>query len=844
MDIEYLQNVMGSPYVTEGAFDRLKARGAQAMGAIGATAGYQIKNPAETKIQSLWWGFISSLNRVMMDWKNQVSPMFGSDVKIPVEVRRIKKALDSIAQTLTPNPYINKPVNQNLKTLTKEGLWDAAKRDMGLNKALASNNPTSILNSYKNYVLSLFQNFMKDAMKSTKLPPKEIYSILAKIQPKENGWQATGNMQKIVQQLQKLQTPTVPTNAPAANLTATIPTQNPSVTTTPTVPPPFPTQQPSTAVAGSSAPSSTPPVAQQQSTFPPQTQTPYGQGLPSSDTDSIPSQDMPYVIIAALRIIIDAAKSDEDHALGLFGTTDPKTKVKSGYPPLATNWDSGPSVTASLQEIDVGPKPKSGGIKPDDDLNPDKEADKKAKEEIIYKEYPGEFLYNFHSRYSKHPGTPFTIRVTPINISSEIKNIPGASVEVWWHNDGGTNQIYVSEVKDGKKTRPTLIIEFDDHEINPKSGASTPGNINFFSIEKVVQNSNPYSNSKLSSAPADVKSEIKGLEDDVLRALLATVQRKNMEFVSRGWQEKKAADKANQQVKAEQSTSAIGDDGSLTYTDDVSKQQVSVSMDQIKQILKGPLEPASLMRKRLETFGYFEQFPDSMPPPANATNVWKDANAALTTLGFTKNKANTLLAQAWMYIKDNNPTASVWEDDANITPEFFVSKALKKKPMDATNKPSDQANGVSTSAAQTPNVTAPVSTPVSKPVSKPAGEAPVENPVSAPVSGGASAPVTTQATKPVSNKPTDPGNNIGKIELNGNELTWEHPKTHEVHTISADQLEKFAKKQPKFVQALKSHPELYDKFKALNQKKSEGGEQQKVQERIEYINPFSPENFL
>ena len=835
MDIEYLQNVMGSPYVTEGAFDRLKARGAQAMGAIGATAGYQIKNPTATRIQSLWWGFVASLNRVMMDWKNQVSPMLGPDVKIPVEVRRIKKSLDAIAQTLTPNPYINQTTktNPNLKTLTKEGLWDAAKRDMGLNKALASNNPTSILNSYKNHVLSLFQNFMKDAVKSTKLPPKEIYSILAKIQPKENGWQATANMQTIVKQLQKLQTPAVPTTTPPPSSTAT---QTPPVAQVAPITTPVSTQQPSAAVAGSAAPSPTSTVAQPQNI--PNTQTPPSQPndayseLPSAGPNDIPSTDMPYIILKALKIIVDAVKTDEDHALGLFGTTDPKTKVKSGYPKLATGWGGGPSVTSSLQEAHANPKPKTGY---GNYLDPDAEAKKKADDEIKYKEYPGEFLYNFWSRYSKQPGAPFAIQVTSPNVSPEIEQLKNTKIEVWWNTKGGVNKIYVIEDKDGKKSKPSLIMEFSDLEVYPKTGATTPGNPNFFSVEKIVQNSNPFVQSKLSAAPPEVMNQIKGMEDDVLRALLATTQRKNMEFKSKAWALKKAEEKANQQVTAEKETSAIGEDGSITYTDDATKQKISVSQDEIRKILKGPMEPASLMRKRLETFGYFDKFPDSMPPISSETEIWKDARMALMTLGYTKNKADILLSQAWQYIKNNNPNASIWAEDANISTEFLVDKALKKKPVEKPSSTPPTSNSVSTT---TPTQS------VTSPVSKPAGEAPTENPVSAPVSGGASAPVTKQVAKPVSNNPIEPTKPQGKVELNGNDLTWEHPKTHEVHTISADQVEKFAKKQPKFVQALKDNPELYAKFKALNQKKSEGGDQQKVQERIEYINPFSPENFL
>ena len=72
MDHEYLQNVMGSPYVDEGRFGQLKAKAAQAMGAVGTMAGHQIEPRTETTLRSLWEGFMSSLKKAMKDWEGQV----------------------------------------------------------------------------------------------------------------------------------------------------------------------------------------------------------------------------------------------------------------------------------------------------------------------------------------------------------------------------------------------------------------------------------------------------------------------------------------------------------------------------------------------------------------------------------------------------------------------------------------------------------------------------------------------------------------------------------------------------------------------------------------------------
>ena len=158
MDNEYLKNMMGSPYVTEGAFDRLKAKGAQAMGAFGAMTGQPLQNPTETKVNSLWNGFESSLKKVMNDWKLRVSPRVKPSDK---NQARTKKYLDSLAQVILEQPIFKLGVPKSSKLKLQEGIWDFANRDIGLNNALSSNTPQTIIESYKKYVIGLFQNFIR-----------------------------------------------------------------------------------------------------------------------------------------------------------------------------------------------------------------------------------------------------------------------------------------------------------------------------------------------------------------------------------------------------------------------------------------------------------------------------------------------------------------------------------------------------------------------------------------------------------------------------------------------------------------------------------------------------------
>lgn len=901
---------MGSPYVNEGAFDRLKAKGAQAMGALGATMGHQIQNPAETKLRSLWEGFMSSLKKVMKDWSEVSKNQLGPDVKIPTGGKPIKNALDKLAQIITVQIQPINNFNQNynvysprtprdnpdtygkpsdaakLKTIAEAGMLDMFKRDMGLNAALASNNPSKILNGYKNHVLGLFKKFMADAVKSTGLQPKQIYSILAKMQPKKTGWQAAGNMQRVVQQLQKLQGttqkqptsyggPVPPVLSPSGTTTAATPSAQPfAATASPSVPPTTPTPASTPAPTASGTPVSASPTTSTMSA-----QGAGGTGGPNvghTDGFDIPPEDLPYVILKALSIIIDAVSYDKAHAMGLFGV-HPNTKQAIPIPSLSTKWGSGPHVTASLQENED-----------EDGDETSSEPEKKNGNEEYYKEFDKQFLYNFQSRYNKYPGQPFTMEIEPQTISPEIEQIPGASAEVWWYNEGSKNKIYASEIKQGKKSNPQMIMNFHDHEVNPKAGATTPGDINQFSIEKVVKATSPYTPSKLESAPSEVKAEIKKMEDKVLRALLATVQRKNMEFVSKG----KAKKKEDMKAANDAETANISNDGSVTYIDSESGQTFTYTQDELKGILKGPLEPARIMRKMLELKGYFEEY--EMPVVPMETPVWNDAKLKLMANHVGDKESDKLLANAWMEIKEKDPTASIWPEDATVTPDELVNVCLsakKSKPktkaekLDAEiasnpkiSKNSEAADAVKGLVAlghnsndaiawvikaledlgpdktndqytyyvlsgfkhteSPPEAQVKAKTPTAKPTENPpknpvstTASAPASSTVSSPVSDAGKEkaagtppakknPVSSSPSAPVSNGGSDPENAPDKgsganVKWDGETLEWSYPDGSKpsISIKGADFLQKL-KSNPSLLSKLESNPKLQAAFKA------------------------------
>jgi len=889
MDHEYIQNVMGSPFVNEGEFSRLKARGAQAMGAMGAMVGHQIQNPAETKLRSLWEGFISSLKKAMKDWEGQVAPMFDEQVPLNEKQQQAKDSLDTLARLLSsvgpqksgtfdpnynvggrnqrdnPNTYVkgsayNRSTTSPLKTPTKltelvdEGFWDAANRNIGLNKSLGSNDPSTILDSYKNRVISIFQGFMKDAVKMTKMTAQQIYALLAKMQPSKGGWQAAGNMQKTVEQLKVLQGlgdikgQGAPPVIPGAGVPPQQPPQPSGAAPDATQQPQQPPQQPSGAA----------PDATQQPPAPAA-----DQGMQGGEGGTITPNEIPYIILHAIRIINDAVTSDEART-GKFFTAE--LPVDYSGPSLTK-----PSLTKEskgwlLKEIHSNPKPKKIGV-----AAPEEEPDSEDPGDSEEKEIPGEFLYNFHGKFSKHPTHNFAIEVKPVKLKPDVPDLPGVTIAVFWNCTKGLNRIYVVSEKNGKKSKPLMIMQFQDNHVSSEAGATTPGHSNQFSVGKVVQASNPNAESKLKNAPPDVLAAIKKEEDVFQRALMVTTYRKSMEFKSK-------RGKKIFPIKCLDDTV-----GNISYKDEDTKQWVEIDQAAVKEKLKGEYESAKKWEDSLAYVGYFEKFPSLKPSKISEFPSFKDAVMALVALKYGEPEATKWVSAGWMELRQK---FAKLED---ITSEELIKAALnKEKEFKAQG---DKAKGGMGKILPSP-ASAP-STPVSKPAGAPAPSTPPTAPVSKPASGPAP---TTTPTAPISSpggsvpkkttgklptidpktgkvayptgepgQPTGkpepdkgkqpdtapqakgaatPGDKHGKVTVSGNDIEWEHPKTHEVHTISPEEIEATAKKNPKFAAALKANPELYNKYKAKIDKQQGGEENPPVKEHFTYINPFNRDNLL
>jgi hypothetical protein len=909
MDHEYLQNMMGSPYVNEGAFGQLKAKAAQAMGAAGTMAGHQIQSPNETKLHSLWEGFMTSLKKAMKDWAGQVAPMFDEQVPLNEKQQQVKESLDALARLLSsvgpqkvgefprgdhdpkvrnqrdnPETYVKgsaynrsttsppkKPKGfevgpmhgfnglggYNPKTPTKltelidEGFWDAAKRDVGLNKSLGSNDPSTILDSYKNHVLSLFTGFMKDAVKMTKMTAQQVYSVLAKMQPAQQGWQAAGNMQKVVQQLKTLQSIGDIKGAGAP------PVMNPQAAAG-AVPPVIPTAQP---------PQQPPAAAAAQ----PAGQTPSNGTTPPSGggagvaggSGEVSPKDLPVIILKAMKIIIDAVKSDIGHSGKYFDVSE-----------LPKDF-GGPSLT---KETVAPPKPKGGNTGNEPEDTP---------------EVPGEFLYNFHSAHRKTPAASFSIQVKPVHEKPEIEGTP-YKVEVFWQNESHKNKIWCIAENQGKKSKPILIMQFFDNEVSSESGATTQGDTNFFSIEKILNaatpNADPNTQGALSQADGNVKAQIKQLENPLLRALMATTGRKTMEW----------------KVKSKKVFPLTYDAaGNVTYTDAEGVKK-TISKEAVKDLLNNKdYATSETWKESLDHYDYFKYHEGTKPPDISDFPAFQESVTKMMQNGISEPEANKLVATAWMSLTKEKPKDKITGDElydvamgtkSSANPKAQFQEEMQKYPalkdaflalktlnwaskdipipleaawktLKATKVPDTITReelitlvlkkGPATPA--TPPAAAPAA-PAKTPPSKPAGQPAPTSPVSAPVSGPApttdpTAPVSTDKPEPDKGqqptgqgKVTSPEKGQGQepkqpnqqkkaaeqpIEIwkgeNG-QMQWKN-KAGKIGGLSSKTIAKLTQEDPKFLQALKTAKEKGFKSPYTD-----------LKERV--INPFQRDNFL
>jgi hypothetical protein len=508
MDREYLENILGSPHVDEGLGNRIAARGKAGMQRLSGMTGGAFSDLNYTKIDSSFKNFLSRITPALKDFAD---PQNTSNVSnrleqmrppISSEQREIIKSLRDLYNFIVPTNLkktqvggsILKPRRYdatNIAELVREGIMS---REMDLNSALQSNDPSKILNAYVNTVKNEYNSFIADAKRLTNSPITYIRQVVSTLNPSK--WKPIlDKVENIVNTYSTEEPSNVspeqdPVEQPAQSSTAQATTQPTQASAKASTPPPVPTNgktQGTMPAAGGAQP----PTSQ------------------SGDTQE-EKDDFAHIVSRVMDILISAVKSDSSKAGPFLGPKQEK---------LPTTWDE-PSLTKEAAA--------SG-----------------SKEKEDFEDIEGEFLYNFAGRYDK--ARNFAIDVPVINKKQKYIKTKSSGklkrLDVIWANKSHENDIYVrhrdvdleTNPENGKttevvKSKPeeVLLFRFYDQDVDPRSPVAKR-----FSVPFILKQANPLGADMLAGADPNLTKEINDKQDSLFRALYATTHRKAMEFKSK-----------------------------------------------------------------------------------------------------------------------------------------------------------------------------------------------------------------------------------------------------------------------------------------------------------------------
>lgn len=694
MDRDYLQNIAGSPHVDEGLGDRIMARGSSGAQRFSAMSGGDIQDLNYTKIETLFNKFIKRVSDVLKDFADGdhsvANRLEQSRPPISSQQRDTIEELRSLYASLTPstimqhqlgNGGLNPPANRSkLTEMLKEGIFS---RELSLNKALQTNDPNTILSAYINELKKSYDSFVMDAMKITGAPRDYVKRVV-------------GNLNK--------------NWSPVLNKVETIVRGG--------VPPVLPTTQPTQTAAA--PPTAVPPVLPKQPSAPTTEPSANGGSTPSPQTASSQSDtnltanssedDFAIIVSNTIDTLIAAVQNDADRAAPYF------QKGNDGkYSQLPQSWNA-PAVTKEAKDGEE--------LEPDqDDNNNDNATQPKA--EPDEPEVSSEFLYNFHARYDKQRN--FAIEVPAHDKSKTYhanrKTKELNKFEVIWANKRHENDIHVKHTpikKEKKKDAPTgkdeevdtaigeaghvLLMKFWDDQVDPR----TPSGKNF-SVKMLLDQAHPQATKILGKVSPKILTAIQAKTDALQRALFATVQRKSMEFKSKGI------------------TLTIDDKGNVYRVKKSGNELIPTQKIQ-DYINSTDAKERQRWVTALTKAGFFTKFPEMQPKSGVTIDqipAAMDTVKALTTVGIKQ-------VEAWKSVQD---AVNVLGDKAT-TQEYF-KHATKGSSVSATtpsptsvssspSKPVSASPSAPVSSAPKPTTPAPVTAPVSKPASSSSSEKPTE----------------------------------------------------------------------------------------------------------------------
>ena len=194
MHKEYLDNIAGSPHVDEGLGDQLYARGASGLQRLSAMTGGSIDDLNYRKVNVLFNTFTSKLVKTLKDFAEGEHSIANRLEQMRPEItpvqRDIIEQLRDLYALLVPSQMqqhqmtqalSNQPPRSSFTEILKEGIFN---RELSLNKALQTNNATTILNAYITEIKKAYDSFIRDAMKVTGAPRDYVKRVVSKFDKK------------------------------------------------------------------------------------------------------------------------------------------------------------------------------------------------------------------------------------------------------------------------------------------------------------------------------------------------------------------------------------------------------------------------------------------------------------------------------------------------------------------------------------------------------------------------------------------------------------------------------------------------------------------------------------
>lgn len=528
MDKRYLENIIGSSYIDEGMGNRISARMKSGQQRLSAMSGGNISNLNYTKIESILNGFISKVTKLLQDFSDDKGsvynkllqsrpPLNSKQFRILNNFKNLYKSINPsyVSQHQLGNSILNPPnvSRTNLTEIINEGVLN---RDMSLNMALQTNDPTKILSTYVKNLRNIYNHFINDTEKVTNLKKSEIKNITGKIKPQ---WSSIiNNISKIV----FLPTPSLDNTIPSSEI-------NPiSTLKTPSIESPVDNSEFPINISGNS----------------------------TDITKESIADDFTKILSESLKVIITAVKSDVEHSKEYFnkqlqdkGFYLPKNFTEPS--PTEPEWNTTGSMDITIPNGKQGKYvPVSGSESPTDYTyhlkNPpntsiphsiSEESDENSEEspenqegaeESDVEPTTGEFVYDFASLYNKYPGKKHAIEVTnQSGVKILLSNNREKILKVFWEWNKHENKIIV-KIRDSSSSKWEQgdILKFYDDQVNPRSPSYN------LDIGLFLKQASPEMEKSFSISTN--KNEIEELINDLRPSFYAIIRRKGvMEFKSK-----------------------------------------------------------------------------------------------------------------------------------------------------------------------------------------------------------------------------------------------------------------------------------------------------------------------